>query len=79
MSGGFSLRRTIALVALAIVILATVLLTRALSMSSRQVAAEPATPLEIDEGTVASHLAEVIRLRTVSYDDTDPAHIAEPV
>jgi carboxypeptidase PM20D1 len=71
------LNRSLALVALVLVIVVAVLLTRALTMSTRQLAVQPATLPEIDDGTVATHLAEVIRLRTVSYEDTDPEHVAE--
>lgn len=54
---------------LCVVLLASVLLINALRFSSKQIQIEPIQPVSVDEGSVAQHLAQALRLRTISYQE----------
>jgi carboxypeptidase PM20D1 len=47
-----------------------VLLVRTLRLESRQIEVEPVTGVSVDAGSVAEHLAGVVRFRTISYQDS---------
>ncbi len=63
------MKRFLAAVSLALAVLAAVLLVRALSLSSRQVAATPAPPLALDADALAQRLGASLRFQTVSFQD----------
>lgn len=52
-----------------VAILAAVLVVRALSMRSRQLAVAPAAPLAVDAGAAAQRLAGALKFETVSFQD----------
>lgn len=68
-------RRALRLLLLILVVLAAVVLIRALTLPSRQVAVAPAPFLELDERAAAEHLAASLRLQTVSHQD--PAQVSD--
>jgi carboxypeptidase PM20D1 len=64
-------RRFAALVAALIGLLAVVVLVRALNFRSVQIVVAPVAKIALDEATLATHLAEAIRFRTVSETTED--------
>jgi hypothetical protein len=67
--GGTRLRRLVAAVAVGMVILAAVLVARALRAPSKQVDVAAAAPVSVDANAAAERLAGALRLRTVSNQD----------
>lgn len=63
------MRRTLLLATLALAVLVAVLLARAARFSSRQLAVDPMPVVAVDEGAV-TRLADALRFRTVSYQDS---------
>ena len=52
-----------------VVLLASVLLINTLRFTSKQIQVAPVPPVSVDEGSVASRLAQALRFQTVSYED----------
>ena len=69
MARSSSLGRIIAFVALALVVLVAVLVSRAMMLKSKQLAVEQVEPIAVDAQLAAEHLAGAIRFRTVSDDE----------
>jgi carboxypeptidase PM20D1 len=67
--GGVKVKKTALVIGGALLVLAVVLVGRALRVRSRQVAVAPAAAIPIDAEHAAAGLAEAVRLRTVSTDD----------
>lgn len=67
------MKRVLLGLAVAVVVLAAVLLGRTLAFTSVQVQVAPAPAFAVDAGAVAEHLAQAVRVKTIS----DPA-VADP-
>lgn len=65
------MKKALLVVSVAVASLAAVLAGRTLGLESRQIAVEPATPLELDADRLAEHLAGALRFRTISYADRE--------
>lgn len=61
------IKKLLKMVAGLLAVLVAILLVRTLAVTSRQVPAEPYTPMAIDPGLAAKHLAEAITHKTISY------------
>jgi carboxypeptidase PM20D1 len=59
---------------LSVVILASVLLINTLRFTSKQIQVEPIQPVSVDEGSVASRLAQALRFQTISYQMKGARH-----
>jgi carboxypeptidase PM20D1 len=70
-------KRALAVIGAAVVVVVAVVLVRATTLSSRQVEAPAAPPLEIDPRPVAEFLALAVRQRTISYQDPERLPRAE--
>jgi carboxypeptidase PM20D1 len=64
-----SVRRVLGAGALALGVLVAVLLTRTLTVASRQIELPPAPDLPVDARAAAERLAEAVRLETVTHQD----------
>ena len=62
-------KKIILVLALGIVLLFCVLLSNTLRFSSKQIQIAPIQPVGVDEGSVATRLAQAVRFQTVSYQD----------
>lgn len=62
-------KKILSVVALGVVLLASVLLVKTLRFTSRQILVEPIQVVSVDEERVAQHLAQALRFQTVSYQD----------
>ena len=63
------MKRVLLVLALCLLLLASVLLVNALRFNSRQVQVEPVIPLSVDQNRIAERLSQAIRFQTVSYHD----------
>jgi carboxypeptidase PM20D1 len=70
------MKRFLLLLLLGLCLLAGVLVTRTLSVPSRQVAPEAAAPFSVDADAAAARLAGALRLKTVAATDGSPANDA---
>ena len=70
-------RLFVAIIAAALVVLATVVIVRTSRFHSRQLAVEPVPPLPLDTAAAAARLAGALRFRTVSYQDSTQVDAAE--
>lgn len=68
------MRKLLALVAIVVVALAVVVGARTLTMSSRQMAVAPVTPVAVDVAEASERLAAAVRLRTISKLDDPQAN-----
>lgn len=64
-----SLTKILLVLALCVVLLASLLLINTLRFTSKQIQVEPIRPINVDESSVASRLAQAIRFQTVSHQD----------
>lgn len=71
------MKRLVLVLVAAVVMLAAVLILRALGTRSRQVAVAPAPALAVDAPAAAERLAGALRFRTVSYQDSSQFPEAE--
>lgn len=62
-------KKTLLVLTLCVVLLASVLLINTLRFTSKQIQVEPIQPVSVDEGSVAPRLAQALRFQTVSYED----------
>ena len=62
------MKKILAVLGIAVVILVAVLLIRATTLESRQIRAEPVADLVVDANAVAQRLAGAVRFRTVSHE-----------
>jgi carboxypeptidase PM20D1 len=62
------MKKILAVLGIAIVLLVAILLLRASTLESRQVKAEPVTDLAVDASAVAQRLAGAVRFPTVSHE-----------
>lgn len=65
------MRKTLALLGLALLALIAVVLVRTATLKSRQIQAEPVKDLAIDAGAAAGRLAGALRFPTISHEDGD--------
>jgi carboxypeptidase PM20D1 len=63
------MKKILAAIALVLVVLTVIVLVRALTIESKQIAAPPVTDLSVDVAAAAERLAQAIRFPTVSHDD----------
>jgi carboxypeptidase PM20D1 len=61
-------KKLLAVLGIAILVLVTILLVRASTLESRQLKAEPVTDLSVDANAVAQRLAGAVRFPTVSHE-----------
>src|SRR5687768_1435134 len=62
------MKKTLAVLGIALLVLVIVLLVRAATLESRQVKAEPVTDLAVDANAAAQRLAGAVRFPTVSHE-----------
>jgi carboxypeptidase PM20D1 len=62
------MKKILAFLGIAILVLAAVLLVRTATVESRQVTAEPVTELSVDAGAAARRLAGAVRFPTISHE-----------
>jgi len=62
------MKKTLAVLGIAVLVLLAVLLVRASTLTSRQVKAEPVTDLAVDANAAAQRLAGAVRFPTVSHE-----------
>jgi carboxypeptidase PM20D1 len=72
-------KKILAGLAAALLLLVAVLVARASTLRSRQVQARPVTDLQVDARSAAEHLAAALRFRTVARPDGLPAEPAEMI
>src|SRR6185436_15016794 len=68
-----AVKRVLQVLGLAILVLAAILIGRALSLPSMQIAAPAAPPLRIDRAAALARFSRAIQFRTVSYEAQQPA------
>ena len=72
-----AVKKTLLILTLCVVLLASVLLINTLRFTSKQIHVEPIQPVIVDEGSVAPRLAQALRFQTVSYEDVGQIRGAE--
>jgi carboxypeptidase PM20D1 len=67
------MRRVLLVLGLMILAVAVVVVARTAQRSARQVRAAPPRPVAVDDSAAAARLAQAVRFKTVSYEDSAPA------
>jgi carboxypeptidase PM20D1 len=70
-------KRILLLLLVVVVLVGTVVVVRTLQFHSRQIAVEPAAGLTVDANAAAGRLADALKFRTISYQDSTQFDAAE--